>query len=416
MSKWSETKAVERKQGEVRAAGQKWLEPKDILDKLNKKWENGQILRSLLGEEALFPLQISLARPGSDEMGNRFGEVAKWIERLRAGSKEALGYGYELVEKEILHRQLGRNRIPSHALIATSRDALKLLKKQGQGERFLELAGEIAGQWPALNPWISRYPHKVLDNAEDWPGILAVLDWFTRHPRSGLYLRQMAIPGIDTKFIEGRRGLLAELLDLILPAEAVDMARPAAAFELRYGLQAKPVLVRFRLLDPGDCLQGISDMTVPIKEFEAWNPAVSRVFITENEINGLCFPFSKNSLVIFKLGYGLDILKSAAWLAQKEIYYWGDIDTHGFAMLDQLRSFLPRARSLLMREDILLAHRNLWVKEDKPFTGQLTRLTEEEHRLFCLLQSDVWGQGVRLEQERISFDYVEEAVKAIKGK
>ena len=30
-----------------------------------------------------------------------------------------------------------------------------------------------------------------------------------------------------------------------------------------------------------------------------------------------------------------------AWLLEKEIYYWGDIDTHGFAIFNQLRGFLP---------------------------------------------------------------------------
>ncbi len=406
MPEWSEPKGKEAK----------WSEPKDIQARLNKKWENGQILRSLLGEEELFPLQIPLARPDSGEIGSRFGEVAGWIRRLKDGSKEVLGFGYELAEKEILHRQSGRNRIPTHAVVAGAQDALKLLKKQRQGELFLELVGQIAEAWPALKPWLSRYPHKVLDNTGAWPEILAVLAWFSRHPRSGLYLRQLAIPGIDTKFIEGKKGLLGELLDLILPAAAVDTSKPAAAFELRYGLQAKPSLIRLRLLDAGDYVQGIADMAIPAEQFAAWNPAVGRVFITENEINGLSFPASSNSLVLFKLGYGLDILKEAVWLRQKEIYYWGDIDTHGFAMLDQLRSFLPQACSLLMGEDILLAHRSLWVKEEKPFSGQLTRLTAEEHRLFCLLQSNAWGKGLRLEQERISFDYVMEAVQEIEGK
>lgn len=76
-------------------------------------------------------------------------------------------------------------------------------------------------------------------------------------------------------------------------------------------------------------------------------------------MNGLCFPNVDSSLVIFKLGYGLDVLKSVTWLTNKEIYYWGDIDTHGFAMLDQIRSFLPQTKAILMTEEILLAHRKI---------------------------------------------------------
>ncbi len=41
-------------------------------------------------------------------------------------------------------------------------------------------------------------------------------------------------------------------------------------------------------------------------------------------------------------------LAQAGWLARCQVYYWGDIDTHGFAILDQLRTHIPHARSLLM--------------------------------------------------------------------
>ena len=69
--------------------------------------------------------------------------------------------------------------------------------------------------FPALAEWIGRRPHTLLANAADWNRILAVVAWFRDHPRSGLYLRQVDIAGVDTKFIEGRRGLLAELLDVV---------------------------------------------------------------------------------------------------------------------------------------------------------------------------------------------------------
>jgi hypothetical protein len=216
------------------------------------------------------------------------------------------------------------------------------------------------------------------------------------------------IRGIDTKFIEQRKGLLTELLNIILPESGIE--GNASSFEQRYGLQVKPFLVRCRLLDHERYLQGISDMMLPLEQFAAWNPSVARVFITENEINGLCFPPVKDGLVIFKLGYGVDVLRDTAWLREKEIHYWGDIDTHGFAMLDQVRSFLPRTRSLLMDETTLLAHRDLWCREEKPFLGQLTRLTADEYRLFCQLQGNVWAPGVRLEQERIAFACVQNAV------
>ncbi len=41
-------------------------------------------------------------------------------------------------------------------------------------------------------------------------------------------------------------------------------------------------------------------------------------------------------------------LAQADWLARCQVSYWGDIDTHGFAILDQLRTYIPHAHSLLM--------------------------------------------------------------------
>ncbi len=41
-------------------------------------------------------------------------------------------------------------------------------------------------------------------------------------------------------------------------------------------------------------------------------------------------------MVLFGSGYGFEFLSNVLWLAKLNIYYWGDIDTHGFAILNQL--------------------------------------------------------------------------------
>src|SRR5690606_13300583 len=124
---------------------------------------------------------------------------------------------------------------------------------------------------------------------------------------------------------------------------------------------------------------------------------------TENRINGLAFPDVPRSLVVFGLGYGLDRLADIDWLHHVDVWYWGDIDTHGFGILNRLRAGLPHARSFLMDRETLEAHRDLWVTEpaDKRYDGEPTRLTEDEYALFSDLRHDRLGERVRLEQERI---------------
>jgi hypothetical protein len=130
---------------------------------------------------------------------------------------------------------------------------------------------------------------------------------------------------------------------------------------------------------------------------------LQNVFITENEINFLCFPRLKHSLVIFGAGYGFENLAQITWLNQVNIYYWGDIDSHGFAILDQLRTKLPQVKSLLMDEKTLLAHKEFWGEEPKPEHRMLSRLANDELDLYQKLTSNAHGKNVRLEQEKVSY-------------
>lgn len=183
-------------------------------------------------------------------------------------------------------------------------------------------------------------------------------------------------------------------------------------FEARYGLLDKPSLVRFRILDPSRTVGGYSDLTVTAEEFSENPLPVSRVYIAENEINGLAFPDCPDSLVIFGLGYAVDRLFGAAWLQKTEMVYWGDIDTHGFAILDRLRSGFPRVCSLLMDRETFHRHRHLWVSEPEPFSGELSRLGPGEKEVFLELKAGIRdGRGVRLEQERIPYGEVLGALK-----
>ena len=267
-------------------------------------------------------------------------------------------------------------------------------------------------------PWLQSQPRRALGLADDWPRLLAIVAWLQAHPRPGLYLRQVDLPGIDSKFIETQRAVLAELLDQMLPPDAVDTtARGTNQFAARYGFRDKPQRVRLRFLDPQHAawVPGTdADYTISASAFVRLQPPVRRVFITENEINFLAFPPAADSLVVFGAGYGFDALAQAAWMQRCALHYWGDIDTHGFAILDQLRSHFPHALSFLMDRDTLLAHEDQWVTEPQPTQRELPRLDLGERRLYDDLR---WRRlqeaPLRLEQERIAYGRVVQAVAAL---
>jgi hypothetical protein len=384
-----------------------WTTPDDVRAQVQRLWDRGRILAARLGAEPLFPLALRLSRPEVRELSDRFAEARDWIRTLEEGSKKATGVGYEIVYAEVNHRQLGLNRVPQSLLVPREADALALIGKRRQSDAFDRLVETTKATHPELLSWLAKRPLDLLDHADDWVRLLSVVSWFRNHPRPGIYARQIDVEGVHTKFIETHRRLLAELLDLVLPAEHIDQqAIGAQAFERRLGLLCKPALLRFRVLDQSLRVQGLEDVSTPIAQFARLDLPARRVFIVENEINGLAFPQAEASIILFGLGYGVDRLGLVPWLQDKAIYYWGDLDTHGFAILDSLRAVFPNARSFLMDRQTLLSHRPLWVEEPEPSQVPLSRLTEDENKVFEDLRFDRLGHRVRLEQERIAFGHV----------
>ena len=385
-----------------------WTTPADLRRQVRRHWDSGRLLAESLSEprppgsgQLLFPMELRLRGPDTRALSERFEEVRQWIRELERENRYAIEW------REINHRLLGRNRVPARIVVPGEREALELIGKTDDAARFRGLAAMTLEKLPELGAWLARRPLTALEYAADWDRVMKVLVWFRGHPRSGLYLRQLDIAGVDTKFIEGHKPLLGELLDIVLTPN-----RAQRNFEPRYGLLSKPSQIRFRILDERLAIRGLTDLAVPAREFAGLDLPVERVFITENEINGLAFPSVPGSLVVFGLGYGLDRLSEVRWLHRRALHYWGDIDTYGFHILDRLRALFPDARSFLMDRETLLEHAPLWVREGNPYDGELLRLNSAERALYDDVRHNRLGERVRLEQERIAYGWLERALGA----
>ena len=394
-----------------------WTTADDLRAQLQRRWDRDELLAALagpvhgIGPAPLFPLRLALRGPSSGDLSAQFDAVRTWAAELAQGSR----HGYRLVQRAVRHRVIGQNSLPDQAWVDTLDDALRLIGKKREAAAFQSLLAATQASQPALRPWLLRQPRRALALADDWPRLLDLVAWLQAHPRPGVYLRQVDLPGMHSKFIEAQRGVLAELLDLALGPQAIDPAASGVAqFARREGFLDKPGRVRLRFLDPQHAgwVPGTdADDTVSQPAFAQLDAAVHRVFITENEINFLAFPPTAASLVVFGAGYGFDALAQAGWLQQRALFYWGDIDTHGFAILDQLRAHFGHAQSLLMDHATLLAHTAQWTDEPQPTQRDLPRLSEAERRLYDDLR---WRRlrdaPIRLEQERIGFGWVQRAV------
>src|SRR3984893_12251230 len=174
-----------------------WTKPVDLADQISRYWTQGRILASKINGAPLFPLRLRLRGPDTKALGQRFEEVRAWIRDLENGSRRKPGFGYDIEWADINHRQLGRNQIPDGISVPTETDALRLIGKTKDAQRFDECAQFTLGTFPSLAEEIRRRPLTMLENAADWQRILAVLACFRDHPRSGLYLRQLDIAGVD---------------------------------------------------------------------------------------------------------------------------------------------------------------------------------------------------------------------------
>lgn len=386
----------------------RWTRPANVKAQVQSLWDRGELLASHVAGISLYPKRLTFKRPTSTELTEHFDEVRAWVGDLRATPH------IRVTMREFRHRVHGINAVPEDIWVDSLDACIAIIGKQREFVRFNAIMEDCRLRDPSLMPWLSKRPLQALEFANEWGRLLDIVAWCRHHPLPGVYLRGVDIPGVHSKFIDQHRVVLAELLDLALPAEAINVsATGTAQFARRFGFREKPQRIRFRVLDPTLALMTSSfahDITLDAASFAALDPAVSRVFITENEINFLAFPSSNGAIVIFGAGYGFEALREAAWLRRCRVFYWGDIDTHGFAILDQLRSLLPQVESFLMDRTTLMHFAALHGKEDKPTQRDLTRLNAIEAALYDDLRDNRLGLNLRLEQERIGFEWVSAAL------
>ncbi|HEU4490740.1 MAG TPA: Wadjet anti-phage system protein JetD domain-containing protein [Jiangellales bacterium] len=387
-----------------------WTTPDDVASRLRRSWTDGSLLSSYGRGEPWQPRSVALHGPQPTEVAERLDDVRDWVARLERGCRRGGRSAYRLEYRAVGGRAIGANRLPARAWLDAYDCVWTLLGVGDEAERYLSLLDAARVREPRVADWMLERPMRALELSAEWARLLPAARWLADRAGTGAYLRQIDVAGVDTKYVEAHRGVLADLLDRLLPAERVDRSRPRTDLAARYGFRGPTPSVRFRFLGDERWPPGLSELTGRIDELAAHAPVVSRVYVVENEMTYLAFPPVDDAVVVLGGGYGVSRLAQLPWLSDMELHYWGDLDTHGFAILDQLRHAWPHTRSLLMDRRTLLAHETQWVREPKPVNALLDRLAADETALYRDLVEGTLGPTVRLEQERVGFGWVEDAV------
>ena len=382
------------------------ITPGEIRNKADKKYR--AFLSSLVSGESFFPLEIPFGKVKSSETLSNFASLRKELEVLADSSYPLKKGGYYVEYRERRDRQIGTQLFPVRIYFPDARQYTTYLGRENEIEAFLTDSGEIIGQFPILRNWIIKQPHLVVQNHQQWRYLLKVCTYFDNNPHPDLYIRELPIE-VDTKFIEIHKSILQKLLDIILLGK---ISMDVNHFESRYGLKFNDPLIRMRILDvdlAAESFSGINDLSLPVSQFQNISPQCQTVFILENINNFLTLPAMNNCIALFGSGFRVGLLKNTDWLKNKQIFYWGDIDTHGFQILSQIRGYFPQVDSFLMDKDTFETYHLYHVDGAETNLENPENLTEEERSLYNNLF--LLNKKNRLEQEKIPQVYVVEQLK-----
>lgn len=375
--------------------------PADVAHLLRRRFEAKHRDWLVADDNALsWPLTIALGIPSEPTALQSPDAVRAWAGAWRDWHGEG-----ELQWSSPRWRVLGTQRLPDKLVLDSARQVAAWAGELERWDRAVERRTSLMQRWPQLAGRLGSLFAVLADYPEaDFRRLADVLDWVDRHPASGLYPRQLPIAGLDTKWIESRRPTIAALVTCLRGMDSSN-----ADFYTLCGLRRMPAQLRLRILDPAlrTLMRGIGDVSAPVEQIAALKLPASRVLVVENLQSGLALPDMRGTVAVIGLGYSVDLLGQIPWMRQLEATYWGDLDTHGFAILNRARLYLPQLTSLMMDEKTMTTFSALWSTESSqhPSAG-LDLLTDAELEVFLALKNNRWGQNLRLEQERIAWPYV----------
>jgi hypothetical protein len=376
------------------------LLPAAALAELERRWQRRRG-EWLLGKGS-WPEPIALNEPSQAlvESEDGFRTFGHWLKAWRP---------FEAVTiRNVNWSRLGPQALPTHWCLGDATIVAAALGQTVRWERALAALQRFKLAWPDADVLHARLANAHFDALADAADgelerVINVLRWLQTNPTSGLYPRQIPVSGIDSKWLTGRARILGDALAALQP-DAV-----GSRFVDRAGLRELPDRVRMRVPDPALAahLGGFDDVAVPIEQLARLDIPVRRVLIVENLQTGLACDGLPGTLVLMARGYAVQYASSVPWLARVPVFYWGDIDTHGLAILDRLRAHLPHVVSVLMDEQALRSCPldRAGVEDVVHQAHTLPRLTAEEQAFYGRLRSGGYGASIRLEQERIDWSY-----------
>ncbi len=373
--------------------------PAELRSKLRRHWENASCREARLsGDATAWPISLSIGKPSSQKIKNQLDAVKRHIEAWR---KVSVG---QVIWEDIVYR---------HASQAVSVPVVWQLSKPSQWidaiadvntrAEFRDLAELVQGSHELFRSLLVR-------KRSLWRGktvqevLLATRLAMALEPgcAQGRPLRTLSMEGIDTKFFERNTKLVVALLDARYENQASELG-------LETFLGAPQEAEHWLLvvdLDGG--LLPFEKIRIKSTDLARQGLPGERVLIVENETSQHQLCHLVGTIAVLGCGFDLNWTQ-ASWLRDKQVGYWGDIDTWGMQFLAKAKRTVGHLESLLMDLETFEAHIGSAVAEPVQADSKIPEgLDPTEARLYQRLL--IQKQG-RLEQEFLPIDLVHRRLK-----
>lgn len=395
------------------------ISPEEIRIKAKNKYKD--FLRYKVDLSVTFPVEdffplIIKADKGkvNDDLLSR----QKELQLLISKSKNKTGSGYKLDFETVNSRKNGEQTEVSKIYFENESDYLSFINENKSYKLFCTAISQIKDSNLLSNEkfveWAKSHLTDLCAEPESnhfWTDVYLCADWLNKNQDSNLYIREIPLP-VHTKFIEQNKKIIKSL---------TEKADSEYEFEATFGLKIKPDFVRFRSLSDNIILpfseSMLNECQLLLDDFskldESFLHKIKNIFIVENEMVYLTFPRYKDSICIWGQGYKVNILNGIEWFKSKELYYFGDLDEHGFDILSTYRRCYPQIQSFCMDKNVLDEYEQFLVQGKKLENGRIPEnLTEAENECFMILRS-VTSEKNRLEQERVSVEYIKKQLSLL---
>jgi hypothetical protein len=364
---------------------------------------------------------VALDPPSASAVTARAGDVAAWLTRWRQWAAQ---HPDVTLRTRTIRTKFGAQPIHTHLDIPDTAVLAGLNPGtashwQRARARWDQLRPHQPGQ--KVRPLLARIVD--LDNY-DFTTLLSATAWFRAHPRSGLTVRSVPIPGMHTKWLARHRGMVlaclgastdsSQFTETTGDSDPVDI--PTGDLDA-LGLRPLPREMSVVLADPvlRAAVGGLRQISAPVDELARLQIHPDAVLIVENKEPALAWSDTAGLVVIHSLGNHLDVLSGLPWIRQDRCWYWGDLDRHGFTILSRARTMVPQLASLLMAPGDIETYRSLGVEEDLDRYDQPdSTLSLAEASALAALQLTN-GKFLRTEQERIPISDAAHALEQVRN-